>query len=110
MILLGIRRFEIINNSKRVDFWNISHETAVLIDDFMSQKSGRNGKYTNWLILIFEWNYESDLIDMPPDEYETAIDAFFDGYYDTPEKLVNPQYLSSKTPQLLYSEYIRDIV
>lgn len=80
--------------------WNIDNKTLKALDTFLAKPSRRFIGYTNWQVLLYLWNYETSIIISAPDDlYDTDIDAFADGYYDTEDNLKNPNYMPSYAAQ-----------
>ena len=87
--------------------WNIDNETLKALNRFLDEKSRNYKGYTNWQALMFQWNWESSIISGElDDKYDTYIEAFIDGCYDTETNLSNPNYVSSdsKRPDFANSE------
>lgn len=76
--------------------WDIDNKTLKALEVFLSKKSRQFSDYINWQVMIFLWNYEISLITPSPEElYDSDIDAFFKGYYDTEKNLTNSNYMKS---------------
>ncbi|MCM1226143.1 MAG: hypothetical protein NC320_01800 [Clostridium sp.] len=106
VIRLGIKKFEVIKHSDGFKFWDISKQEAKALDSFLSRKSKMYSQYTNWELMIFLWNVEALFITDAPDEYESNIEAFFDGFYDTKENLAEPSYVPSYQERIVYADMI----
>ena len=84
--------------------WNIDNKTLKALDAFLSKPSRKFAEYSNWQVLLYLWNYETSIIVSAPDDlYDTDIDAYIDGYYDTEENLQNPNYMPSFADKPLFS-------
>lgn len=80
--------------------WNIDNGTLKALNDYLKKNSKQYPNYTNWQVLIYMWNYETSFIaEFDDDKYDSYIDAFFDGYYDTEDNLSNPNYMKSDSEQ-----------
>lgn len=106
IVRLGIKRFEVIKHSDGFKFWDVTKRELKVLDIFLSRKSKDYPKYTNWEVTLYQWNKEALFITDAPDEYDSNIDAFFAGYYDTEENLSEPSYIPSTQEQILYAEEI----
>ena len=77
------------------------------LDKFMSRKSRKYSGYTNRQAAIYDWNYEYGFISQSPETlYDSDIDAFFDGYYDTKDNLSEPSYIPSNQTRIVYADYV----
>lgn len=108
VIRLGMKKFEIIHHSDGLRFWDVTRKELKTLDNFLSGRSKIFSPYTNWQVALYLWNYESDLFTDIPDKYNTIIEAFFDGYFDTEENLNKPNYLPSFQKQILYADEIAE--
>ena len=76
--------------------WDIDKKTLKALEAFLEKKSRQFVGYTNWQAMIYLWNYEpSTITPAPEDVYDSDIEAFYDGYYDTEENSSNPNYMRS---------------
>ena len=76
--------------------WNLNADARKNLVNFLSAKSTRYRNVTNWQLALYYWDYESGFLnDSYPDTYNSDIEAFVDGHYDTPDNLSNPSYVSS---------------
>lgn len=91
------------NFDGREEWKDINNRVLKGLDNFLEQPSRNYAGYTNWEVLIYLWNYETSIITpAPSDRYVTDIEAYFDGYYDTPENLRNPAYMVSTAKKPIF--------
>lgn len=92
------------NTDGCIEWDDINNKTLKALDTFLQKRSRQFSEYTNWQVMIYLWNYETGFIKPSPEnKYNTDIDAFFDGYYDTEENMNNPNYMSSDSKQPTFS-------
>ena len=85
--------------------WNIDSKTLKALEAFLDKQSRNYAGYTNWQVLLFLWNYETSIIASAPDDlYDTDIEAFVSGYYDTEENINNPSYMPSYSVRPQFSK------
>ena len=84
------------NRDRKKEWKDIDNRTLKALEVFLDKPSRNIKGYTNWQVLMYLWNYETSIIsNAPEDLYDTNIEAFIDGYYDTEENLKNPNYIAS---------------
>ena len=107
VIRLGLKEPKFIYHKDGKNQWEVTRKELKQLDEFMTKKSAKYRRYTNWEVTLYHWNYEYGFLDADyPDDYETDIDAFFDGYYDTEENLSEPSYLPSYQERIVYADMI----
>ena len=98
-----VTRLSLVDGSRLIhknidgrDEWDIDNRTLKALDNFLQASSRKYAGYSNWQVLMYLWNYETSIISSAPDDmYDTDIEAFVDGYYDTEDNLNNPNYMPS---------------
>lgn len=106
-IRIGLKEPKLIYHADGKKFWNVTKSDLKALDRFMSKKSRKYAGFTNWQATIFDWNYEYGCIEpSPEDEFNSDIEAFFSGYYDTNENLHKPSYIPSTQRQICYADEI----
>lgn len=107
-IRIGLLEPKLIFHADGKKIWNVTKSDLKELDRFMSKKSRKYAGYTNWQATIYDWNYEYGYIQpSPEDMYDSDIDAFFDGFYDTKENLSKPSYIPHTQRQIIYSDEIK---
>ena len=77
--------------------WGLSSRDKRILCAFLDAKSRDVPSLTNWQMVLYHWNNEYGNISKQfPDKYQSRIDAFVQGFYDTEENLKNPSYVYSK--------------
>lgn len=106
-IRIGILEPKLIYHSDGKQVWHVTKSDLKELDKFMSRKSRKYSGYTNWQATIYNWNYEYGFISPSPETlYDSDIDAFFDGYYDTRDNLSEPSYIPSNQTRIMYTDYV----
>lgn len=88
-------------NTDGCEEWDdITNKTLKSLNDFLKKPSRQYRGYSNWQVMIYLWNYEIGIIaPAPEDRFNTDIEAFFAGYYDTEMNLGNSNYMPSNSEQ-----------
>ena len=107
VIRLGLKEAKLIYHNDDKKRWKVTKEQLKQLDTFLSSKSAEYRRYTNWQTTIYHWNYEYGFLDSEyPDRYDTIIDAYMDGYFDTNDNLSNPSYIPSYQKQPSYADLL----
>lgn len=107
VIRLGLKEPKLIHHKDGKLDWDVNKKELKQLDTFLSSNSKTYRGYTNWQVTIYHWNYEYGLLDEDyPEEYNSLIDAYFNGYYDTPDNISEPSYIPSYQKQIFYSDSI----
>lgn len=76
--------------------WRINSKDKKNLVEFLKRNSKDWVGTDNWHSVLYHWNNELGLIDdVVPEEFNSAIEAFVAGYFDTKENLSHPSYVPS---------------
>lgn len=78
--------------------WKLNHKDKKVLCDYLDEinRNYRKQGITNWQMLLYHWNNEHGFfIEEPPEDYETDVEAFVHGFYDTDHNLSDPNYTES---------------
>lgn len=78
--------------------WKLISDEKELLLEFLNSSSADNRNFNVWTLAKFHWNneYGEFFSNDFPEKYNSRLEAFADGYFDTKENLAHPSYLSSK--------------
>ena len=107
VVRLGLKEAKFIFHHGGKKHWKVTKEDLQQLDRFLSAKSAEYRRYTNWQTTIYHWNYEYGFLAPEyPDSYDTLIDAYMDGYFDTKDDLSDPAYIPSDQEQPSYADLL----
>ena len=89
--------------------WRLNAKDIKNLIDYLPKQSDqyRNIKVNNWQFALYSWNNECGLLGYNfPQIYNSVLEAFLDGFYDTDINLSNPSYVASTLPIPNY-KYLR---
>ena len=87
--------------------WELNSHDRDAICEYLDapSKSNRALNVTNWVVALYHWNDEIGLLEADyPEEYESKLHAFMNGFFDTDDNLKKLSYVSSKLVRPNYKE------
>lgn len=75
--------------------WNLNSKDKKVLCNYLLDESKYRG-VTNWQLLLYHWNNEHGFLERNYGKtYDSPINAFVDGFYDTEENVADPNYVAS---------------
>lgn len=87
--------------------WKLDHDDKNQLDKYLREKSRQAGFLgaTNWDMTLYHWNDEFGFLSEDySKDYDSDIEAFLSGFYDTKENCRNRSYMPSYSIQPNYLE------
>ena len=86
------------NNRESLEEWNLNSHDRKALCDFLDSVSTKFKAVdvTYWQLVLFNWNNEWGFLESDfPDSFNSDVEAFIGGWFDTKENLANPSYMPS---------------